>query len=180
MGVIGCGHWGPNHVRNFAAHPSSEVVAIADVEAKRLAAVRALYPQVTAYQDYQALLHREDIDAVVVATPTRTHVTVVTDGLAAGKHVLCEKPLCLSAGDGLTLVQMAAAHQRMLMVGHVFLFNSAVIKLKELIDSGTLGELHYLASVCRKRTAISATSKEISPWQSDWRASSSRCQCIRS
>ena len=134
IGVIGCGHWGPNHVRNFAAHPDSDVVAIADVEAKRLAALQAVYPRLAVYQDYHALLSREDIDAVVVATPASTHHAVVTAALAAGKHVLCEKPLCPSVADGITLVQMAEERRLLLMVGHVFLFNPAVVKLKELAD----------------------------------------------
>jgi predicted dehydrogenase len=108
--------------------------------------VRQTFSWVRCEQDPAAALEDPAIDAVVVATPMRTHYRLVRDALLAGKHVLCEKPLCETAKEGEELVELATAGNRVLMVGHVFLFNPAIEKLKELVDSEELGRLYYLSA----------------------------------
>jgi predicted dehydrogenase len=146
LALIGCGHWGPNHLRTFNGLPGSVMDRVVDLDPGRLEAVRLAHPGVRCEQDVFAVLEDPAIDAVVVATPMRTHYRLVQDALLAGKHVLCEKPLCETAKEGEELVELAAAADRILMVGHVFLFNPAIEKLKELIDSGELGILYYLSA----------------------------------
>ena len=131
---------------------------VVDLDPGRLEAVRLAHPGVRCEQDAAAVLEDPAIDAVVVATPMRTHYRLVRDALLAGKHVLCEKPLCETAKEAEELVELAADNDRLLMVGHVFLFNPAIEKLKELVDSGELGGLYYLRrSAPRARSAATRT-----------------------
>jgi predicted dehydrogenase len=147
FGVIGCGGWGPNHVRNFNSVSDCKVKLVADIDVNRLARITEMFPDLTGVSDYQEVLNAADIDAVVIATPTSTHADIVCRALNAGKHVLCEKPLCVKAADGERLAQMAAQLRLVLMVGNVFLFNPGIIKVKELLDSGETGTLRYLSAV---------------------------------
>ncbi len=158
IGVIGCGHWGPNHVRNFSLLPEAEVRAIADTNRERLAALEQQYHRVTAYADYHDLLARDDLDAVVVSTPTRTHYTIARDALLAGKHVLCEKPISYRAREGEELVRLAEERHRIVMVGHVFLFNNGILKLKELMTSQEIGRLYYVTA---KRTNLGPIRQDV-------------------
>jgi predicted dehydrogenase len=145
IAVIGCGRWGPNHVRCFASLPGCRVDVIVDLDPERLEAVRQLHPGVRCEQDHWAALDDPAIDAVVVATPLLTHYQLVRDALSAGKHVLCEKPLCETSKEGQELVELARAEDLRLMVGHVFLFNPGVERLRELVLGGDLGRVYYLA-----------------------------------
>ena len=146
VGVIGYGHWGPNHVRTFNSLPDSQVVAVADLDEGRLKSVREAYPTVRCEQDYRRLLSNPDIDALVVATPVGTHYKITRESILANKHVLCEKPLCKSSEQAQELLELAQAKDRLLMVGHVFLFNPGIVKLKEIIDTGEMGSLQYLSA----------------------------------
>jgi predicted dehydrogenase len=147
LGVIGCGHWGPNHVRVFSELDRSCVAACADLKRDRLDRIRHRYPNIRTTHDYREILNDAYIDAVVIATPTALHAELVRQSLAAGKHVLVEKPLCQHADEGLELAAMAEAAGRVLMVGHVFLFNDGILKLREILSSGELGRVHYLDAV---------------------------------
>jgi predicted dehydrogenase len=147
IGVIGCGHWGPNHIRVFSQLRDSRVVAIADTDQKRLDAVREQHPQVKPCTDYRDLLALSEVDAVVVATPTRTHYMMVKDALNAGKNVLCEKPLCVDSADARELAALAEQKGLVLMVGHVFLFNPGIVKLKELVHFHDIGRLYYMRAL---------------------------------
>ena len=147
IGVIGCGHWGPNHIRVFSQFKDCAVTAIADANAKRLAAVCEMFPQVRGFADHAALLRDGGVDAVVVVTPTKSHFAVVTDALNAGKHVLCEKPLCTDAAEGAQLVVLAKSRGLVLMVGHIFLFNPGLLKVKELVEAGEIGDVRSLSAV---------------------------------
>src|SRR2546428_10743660 len=100
IGIVGFGHWGPNHLRVFSAIGDCRVIAVADQSEPRLLAAREMAPDARGFADYRALLREADVDAVVVATPTRTHYAITSDALDAGKHVLCEKPLCTDAAEG--------------------------------------------------------------------------------
>ncbi len=144
--VVGCGAWGPNHIRNFSSIKGCEVVGIADVDRNRLERVAAAFPHIRCDTDYRGFLEDSAVQAVVVATPTCTHHSVVGAALAAGKHVLCEKPLCIRAQDAGELVKLARKNERILMVGHVFLFNPGIIRLKEILDTGDLGDVQYMSA----------------------------------
>ncbi len=146
IGVIGCGHWGPNHIRIFSQLPGSKVVMCADLDEKRLAAMAVLYPQIQTTKNYYDILNNPAIDAVVVALPTNFHFQITREVLLAGKHVLCEKPLSLSGEECLTLKELALQKKRLLMVGHIFVFNQGVVKLREYIQKGELGQVHYAHS----------------------------------
>jgi predicted dehydrogenase len=158
VGVIGCGQWGPNHIRTFANPPDSQVVAVADLDGNRLKHIARQYPRVATEKHHADLLARGKTDAVVIATPTKTHYQIAKDALQAGKHVLCEKPLCQTAEEGLDLVALARKKGLVLMVGHVFLFNPGVLKLKELLKFNDLGKIYYLASV---RTNLGPIRKDV-------------------
>jgi predicted dehydrogenase len=146
LAVIGCGHWGPNHIRTFSSLPESKVDAVVDLDKKRLEHVRGMYPGVRYEQDYRRIISDPEIDAVVVATPISTHYQIVREAILAGKHVLCEKPLCKNPQQGEELVELARVNGRCLMVGHVFLFNPGIVRLKEVVDAGELGKIHYFSA----------------------------------
>ena len=147
IGVIGCGHWGPNHVRVFSELDRSRVVACADLNCQRVDRIRRRFPAVRATDDYGDLLRDDSIDAVVIATPTCTHGALTRAALEAGKHVLVEKPLCTSRIEARELASRAEAADLVLMVGHVFLFNEGIIKLRRIIAAEELGRIHYLDAV---------------------------------
>ncbi len=147
IGVIGCGHWGPNHIRVFGDLDGAEVLACADLNPARLERIRERFPQIRATTDYQDWLADANIDAVVIATPTHTHAKIAREALRAGKHVLVEKPLCASSIEASELAAIADDADRVLMVGHVFLFNNGIIRLREMITSGELGRIQYLDAV---------------------------------
>ncbi len=146
IGVIGAGHWGPNHIRIFNQGTSSRVLMCADLDEKRLASIKALYPSIETVKDYKQLLNNPAIDAVVVAVPTNFHYKLTEEALKAGKHVLCEKPLAMTAQECLSLGELAKANKRQLMVGHIFVFNQGVVKLREYIKTSELGTVHYAHS----------------------------------
>jgi predicted dehydrogenase len=128
VGLIGFGYWGPNLARNFQAIPDCEFVAIADANPERLARAREQYRHVQLYTTAEALI-AADLEAVVIATPARTHYDLA---------------LAVSSAEAHALVATAAARQRVLMVGHVFEYNPAVRYIKELLTAGVLGDLYYL------------------------------------
>ncbi|MDO8632654.1 MAG: Gfo/Idh/MocA family oxidoreductase [Phycisphaerales bacterium] len=147
IGVIGCGHWGPNHIRVFSELERSRVLACADSNPARLEGVRQRFPKVRTATDYRSLLDDPLIDAVVIATPTGTHARLATEAIQAGKHVLLEKPMCATAEEAAALARLADDSDRVLMIGHVFLFNGGINKLREIVATGELGRIHYLDAV---------------------------------
>jgi predicted dehydrogenase len=146
VGVIGCGYWGPNLIRNFVEIPASTVVAVADPSQERLEHIQRCYPQVRATRDYRDLFGL-DLDAMVIATPPATHFRLASDALLHGLHVLVEKPLALASRDAQQLIDLAEEHDRILMVGHTFVYNAAVRALKEMIEGGRIGSIHYVDAV---------------------------------
>ena len=143
VGIIGFGYWGPNLTRNFHEIPASQLVAIADVKDDRLQRAQSLYPDVTMVKDYKDLFHLE-LDAVVISTPPATHYSIAKDCLEHGLHVLVEKPITLNSQHARELIDLAHSKELILMVGHTFEYNSAVIALKKYIDSGELGDIYYI------------------------------------
>jgi predicted dehydrogenase len=147
IGVIGCGYWGPNLIRNFIELPGAIMVAVADLDEGRLNHIRTCYPQIPHLtQDYRNLFEM-DIDAVVISTPPQTHFTIAKECLKHGLHVLVEKPLTTTSDKARKLIKIASKQERTLMVGHTFEYNPAVHALKEMIVSGELGEIHYIDAV---------------------------------
>lgn len=147
VGVIGAGRWGPNLIRNFHNRKSSEVAWVVDLDADRLREVKARFPEVDVSHDASAVLEDSSVDAVVIATPARTHYELARGALEASKHCLVEKPLTDSAANAEALVDIAARVGRLLLVGHVFLHNPAIRKVKEYIDDGTIGDVQYVSMV---------------------------------
>lgn len=147
LAVVGCGHWGPNHIRAFLSLPGCRVMRAADPSAERRDHVARTHPGLAMSSDAAGLLGDPSIDAVVVATPASTHVELVRAALAAGKHVLCEKPLCLTSAEADELGDLARRRGLVLMTGHIFLFNGGIAKLRELVSGGELGRLHYATAV---------------------------------
>ena len=147
VAVIGAGQWGPNLIRNFHNKETSEVVWIIDRDADRLKQVHAHFPDVQVAKDPEHALADSSVHAVVVATPTSTHYVLTKEALERGKHVLVEKPLTTETKQGLGLFELAANQRLILMVGHVFVYNPAVRKVKEYIDSGHLGKVCYVSMV---------------------------------
>jgi len=147
VGIIGYGHWGPNHLRIFSELPGSRVAAAADLSGENLRRMKERFPEVEAVRDYREVVRRPDIRAVCVTTPTSTHYEIVKYALENGKDVLCEKPLTVKEEEAAELAELAARRGRILMVGHVFLFNPGIRKLKSYIETGELGKIQYGYSV---------------------------------
>ncbi len=143
VGVIGCGYWGPNLIRNFNEIPTTKVVAVADLREERLKYVQNAYHEIATTQNYQDLFNMQ-LDAMVVATPPATHYKLARETLEHGINVMVEKPLTTCTRDAEELVQLADKKNLVLMVGHTFTFNAAVCALKKLIDDGDVGKVYYV------------------------------------
>ena len=147
VAVIGAGQWGPNLIRNFHNKETSEVVWIIDRDAGRLEEVHAHFPDVQIAKGPEQALRDASVHAVVVATPTSTHYALAKEALERRKHVLVEKPLTTKVKQGLELLELATKYRLTLMVGHLFLYNPAVRKVKEYLDAGHLGKVYYVSMV---------------------------------
>jgi len=146
IGVIGYGYWGPNVVRNFYNNPNAAVVSVCDLSVKSLQRVRRMYPAMATTTDPADILNSPDIDAVAIVTPISQHFPLAKRALENGKHVFVEKPFTRRASEAEELIELADRKNLRIMVDHTFLFNGAVRKIRELIDSGILGNLYYYDS----------------------------------
>jgi predicted dehydrogenase len=144
VGVAGLGYWGPNLARNFAQVPGCELTWLCDASEEALERVGVAYPGVRRTQSLDDLLADETLDAVILATPVPTHATLAERVLRAGKHCFVEKPLGQSVAEAERAVAAAGDSGRVLMVGHLLQYHPGVNKLKELVDSGDLGDIHYI------------------------------------
>lgn len=147
VGVVGCGYWGPNLVRNLAQTRGARLIACCDLDDRRLEWVRDCYPAVRTTNSYQDLLDDDRIQAIVIATPISTHFHLARRALEAGKHLLVAKPLAQSVAECVELDALARRNGLVLMVDHTFLYTGAVRKIKELMDAGELGDIYYYDSV---------------------------------
>ena len=145
VAVIGAGYWGPNLIRNFHDLSTSEIVWVADQDPGRLRAVQTYFPGVRLTRDAFEAIRDPTVDGVIVATPTHTHYTLIKESLAQHKHVFTEKPLTTSLPQAEELCVLAEKMQRVLLVDHIFLYNSAVQHTKTYLDAGTLGPIYYIA-----------------------------------
>ncbi len=159
LAIVGCGHWGPNYLRILQLIEGVEMVSVCDRKEEALQKVRRQYPHLQTVADFSSILSNSKIDAVIIATPASAHAPLVKEALRAGKHTLVEKPLALKVEEAEELVELSAARKRVLMVGHTFLYNPAVRKMKECVDRGILGKIYYLQSA---RTHLGLIKNDVS------------------
>jgi predicted dehydrogenase len=146
IAVIGCGYWGPNLIRNFRSTPGAKVKVICDMNVERLAQLKSLYPEVQTETEMDKVINDKSIDAVVIATPVRFHHKMAKAALEAGKHTFIEKPMASSSAECEELNAIADRDGLTLMIGHTFLYSSPVRKIKEIVDSGDIGQIQYISS----------------------------------
>jgi predicted dehydrogenase len=147
VAVVGAGYWGPNLVRNFQSSAAFRLQALCDLDVERARRVLGGYSTVLATADYAQILADDSVAAVAIATPAGTHRDLALAALEAGKHVLIEKPLAAGYADGKALVEEAERRSLTLMCDHTYCYTPAVTKIRELMNSGDLGELHFIDSV---------------------------------
>jgi len=147
IGVIGYGYWGPNLVRNFAETRDAQVTFVSDRNPDRLKLVRTRYPSINVTENPVDLINDPQVDAVIISTPVSTHYDLAVKALRAGRHVLVEKPMTGTVEEAEKLLDEAARAKRVLMVDHTFIYTPAVIKIKELVADGSLGNMLYYDSV---------------------------------
>lgn len=147
IGVIGCGHWGPNHIRIFSSLRESKVMTVADLNQDRLDYVKLNRPKINVTKESEKIFTNDEIDAVIVSTPAKTHYEIVKKALLANKHVLCEKPLAICSRDTIELENIANERNLVLMTGHIFLFNNGINVLKDYICNNVLGNIHHLTAI---------------------------------
>lgn len=145
VGIVGCGYWGSKHVRVFNELPGAQIAALCDSNSQRLEEVGRMYPLAFKTPDFDEMLSL-DLDAVVIAAPANKHFPLAKKALLSDKHVLVEKPFTTNSIDAMELIDLANSRELTLMVGHTFLYNPAVRSLKELIQSGDLGQVRYIHS----------------------------------
>jgi predicted dehydrogenase len=141
---IGVGYWGPNLLRNLVANPRTDLRIVVDVAAERQAFVKGLYPDVQVGASADMIIDDPAVTAVVVATPAASHFDLAVRAIEAGKHVLVEKPMARTAAEVREIGRRAAERGVVAMVGHTFLFNDAVLYLKDLVVNGALGDVRYV------------------------------------
>ncbi len=144
IAVVGTGYWGKNLVRNF--HNLGTLHTVCDTRDEVVQSFIEQYPGVSGVRSFSEVLADDAIKGVVLATPAVSHAVMCKEALLAGKDVYVEKPLCLSEAEGAELIELADKQSRILMVGHLLWYHSAVIRLKELIDAGSLGRIQYVYS----------------------------------
>jgi predicted dehydrogenase len=146
VGIIGCGYWGPNIIRNFNALSGVNVKALCDRIPERLSAMKNNYPGIETTNDFNQIINDSEIHGVAIATPVNTHFELAKKSLMAGKHTFIEKPMASSSEQCRELIKLAEDKKLTLMVGHTFIYVAAVRKIKEIIDSGEIGDLFYISS----------------------------------
>lgn len=158
MAIVGHGYWGPNLLKTFLSMSGCTVRYCCDLDVKTLQNIKRRYPFIITTTDFDEVIADPNIDCVVLATPTQTHFSLAKKALQAGKDVLIEKPMASSSKEAWQLVQIAEKNNRILMVDNILLFNTAVLKIKELIDDGVIGDVLYIDSI---RTSLGLFQKDI-------------------
>lgn len=147
IGLIGYGYWGPNLARNFNNNPELELTAICDFSSDRLQAAGALYPNTNLVSNAEDLFKNNNVDAIAIATPVSTHFDLAKEALLSDKHVWLEKPMTEQVEQGEELIDLALNKNKVLLVDHTFVYTGAVNKIKEIVESGELGDLIYYDSI---------------------------------
>ncbi len=146
IGIIGCGYWGPNLIRDFYETDGVKIVSCADLSEARLAPVRKRFPDIATTTDSAEIIKDKSVDAIVIATPASTHYKIAKESILAGKHTFVEKPLTFVPREAEELIALSEKMKKVLMVGHTFEFNPAVEKMKECIKKKELGDVYYITS----------------------------------
>jgi predicted dehydrogenase len=146
IGVVGCGYWGPNLIRNFNSLTDCDLKLMCDLNAQRLKHMKSLYPHVEGIMDFDHMLNGAGLDAVVIATSVKTHYPMAKASLEAGKHTFIEKPMAASVAECEELIEIAEKNGLILMVGHTFLYSPPIRKIKEIIRHGDIGEIQYISA----------------------------------
>ncbi len=144
VGIVGYGYWGPNLARNLGKMAQVKLSAVCDRDAARRRHCESLHPGLPAFEDFTEMIRSVDLDAVVIATPLKSHYPLAKAALLSGKHVLVEKPMAASREECEDLIQLASRKNLTLMVGHTYLYSGAVRKIVELVTSGDIGEIRYI------------------------------------
>jgi len=144
IGVVGCGYWGPKHIRVCNEMAEAKLTTVCDVDERKLQQVKAQYPNVNVTPKYDELLN--SVDAVVIATPVNSHYSLAKKALLHGKHVLIEKPMTPSSREALELIELAENRNLVLMVGHTYQYHPAVDLLMDIIKNGELGDIYSIDS----------------------------------
>ncbi|MES2094811.1 MAG: Gfo/Idh/MocA family oxidoreductase [Actinomycetota bacterium] len=147
IAVVGAGYWGPNLARNFSTGRDWELAGICDLDEDRAQSLADRVGRVPVFTRLDEVLADDTIDAIAVATPARTHYAVVMAGLRVGKHVLVEKPIADSRERAIEMVDEAASRGLTLMADHTYCYTPAVLKIREIISQGSLGEILFIDSV---------------------------------
>lgn len=145
IGIVGCGYWGPKHIRNFHELAEANLVTVCDLDEDKLKQVRTQYPYVETVLNFEGLL-QSSVDAVVIATPVNTHYRLAKEALLHDKHVLIEKPMTASSHEAVELIELAEKRSLVLMAGHTYEYHPAVDFLRELVRSGELGQIYNIDS----------------------------------
>lgn len=159
VAIIGCGHWGVNHIRNFKNIKDAKVTIVADVNEARLAETNRLHGPIQTSTDFEKAITGNESDAVVIATPASTHFKLAMAALKTGKHVLCEKPMATTAKEAEQLAKTAKDAGRILMVGNTFLFNPGIQKLKDIVEQDKTDRIYYVTST---RTNLGPIREDVS------------------
>lgn len=144
LGIIGCGHWGINLVRNYLQTDNCYLKTVCESSADRQNIIKDIYENLNIISEHTALLSDPDIDAVVIATPPASHFSIAKNALLSGKHTMVEKPMALSYSNARELVDLADATKNILMTGHTVIYNESIKVVKDLIGSGEIGDVYYI------------------------------------
>ncbi|MHB0870308.1 MAG: Gfo/Idh/MocA family protein [Chloroflexota bacterium] len=158
VSVIGCGYWGVNYVRMFSELPTSTVAVVCDQQADRLEDIRHRFPEVEVTTEVEEAVRRDGVDVAIVCTPATTHYDIARLCLESGKHILVEKPITTNSSQARELVELARRHDLIVMVGHTFIHNGGIQKLKSYISEGQAGKLYYLYS---RRTNLGPIRRDV-------------------
>lgn len=161
IGLIGFGYWGPNLAKNFSQINGVFLHSICEIKKERTERIREQYPLTRLVTNFSEFIKNNEIDAVAIATPPATHFKLAKDALLSGKHVLVEKPLTTTVHQAEELIKIARQKKLTLMVGHTFEYNDAVIKLKEHIKNGEIGDVLYIYS---QRLNLGILRQDINAW----------------
>lgn len=161
LAQIGAGYWGPNLIRNFVQAEGVGSLTVCDREPARLEKIKRQHPHVKVTTEAAAVLSDPEIDGVILAVPASGHHRMAMRALSNGKHVFVEKPLAATLAEAEEMVNLARQERRILMVGHTFLFNVAVRRVKEYIDSGELGQIYYILA---QRLNLGRVRDDVNAW----------------